>query len=102
MVNQQPGAAQPAGSPRSAGGNQNQSSLRIGDERATSEKCKRIESVKILFFICFFNIMKAMLSNICYHNSEYNGTHTFPQLIHPKTYRSYVKPNIIIYNVISM
>jgi hypothetical protein len=42
MVNQQPGAAQHAGSPRSVWGNQNKSSSRIGDEKATSEKCKTI------------------------------------------------------------
>jgi hypothetical protein len=98
-------AAQPAGSPCSAWGNQNQSSLRIEDEGVTSKKFKTTESVKIVFFICVFNIIKAMLSNIRYDNSEYNVMPTFPWLVCLKTYSGYVKPQIIpntIYNVISV
>jgi hypothetical protein len=45
---------------------------------------KQLRVSKLYLFICVFNIMKVMLSNKCYDNSECTAMSMFLWLIHPK------------------
>jgi hypothetical protein len=87
-------------------GSQYQNALRrSGDKGQQLKDAKQLRVSKYYLFIFIFNIMKVMLSNKCYDNSQYPAISTFLWLVLPKTYHGYVKlliiPNIIC-NVLSV